>query len=275
MRARSVVVTGAAMGIGHAITRALVDDGWHVVAVDLDAEALRTWDDAAAVSTVAGDVADPDTSRRAADAAELVAPLLGWVNNAGVEYDQPAHRVNLDLLRRQIDVNLVGTLLGSAEAVRRFMCTGPGAIVSISSIQGTRGFPGAFVYASTKGGINAMTRQLAVEYAPLGVRVNAVLPGGVRTPMTEAEWAESDDPAMARERDDAMHLRGRLAEPYEIASVVAFLLSDAAAFVNGQEIVVDGGASVRNAVHPADPDILAAGAAHAPRAARTEETESE
>src|SRR2546430_13890100 len=86
-------------------------------------------------------------------------------NNAGIEMDEPAHRATPDLVRRQIDVNLLGTMWGCAEAVTRFMGTGGGTIVSISSIQGIRGFPGAFAYAATKGAINAITRQLAVEYA--------------------------------------------------------------------------------------------------------------
>ncbi|MGH3703151.1 MAG: SDR family NAD(P)-dependent oxidoreductase [Agromyces sp.] len=253
------VVTGAAAGIGRAIADDLIENGWFVVGVDTDETSLETLASNPYAAIVVGDVSDPGTSSRAADAAEAAGRLEGWVNNAGIEHDEPAHRVSLDLMRRQIDVNLIGTLLGSAEAMRRFMKSGPGAIVSVSSIQGTRGFPGAFAYAATKGAINAMTRQLAVEYAPIGVRVNAVLPGGVRTAMTEADWDSHDDPDAARERDGQMHLRGRIAEPKEIASVVTFLLSEAAAFVNGQEIVVDGGASARCVTQPADPEILAAG----------------
>lgn len=258
------VVTGAGSGIGYAIAQKLLAAGWAVVAVDVDESGLQLLADRVAtvdsLTTLVGDISDRVTSQRAADCAELVGTLRGWVNNAGIEIDEPAHRLTEEPLRRQLDVNLIGTMWGCAEAVRRFLAAGtPGVICSVSSIQATRGFPGAFAYAATKGAINSLTRQLAVEYAPIGLRANAVLPGGVRTAMTQADWDSADDPDTARARDDEMHLRGRIAEPEEIASVVAFLLSDAASFVNGQEIVVDGGASARCVNQPPDPEIQKAG----------------
>lgn len=256
-------MTGAANGIGRAIAGRLLTDGWHVIAVDISAsglESLRTtMDTSGRLELVVGDVADRATSVRAGEQAEQRGRLTAWINNAGIEIDEPAHRVSEERLRRQLDVNLVGTMWGCAEAVQRFMASGTaGSICSVSSIQATRGFPGAFAYAATKGGINALTRQLAVEYALLRVRVNSVLPGGVRTAMTQADWAGAPDPESAQRRDDSMHLRGRIAEPDEIAAVVSFLISDDASFINGQEIVVDGGASARCVTFPADVDVLAA-----------------
>lgn len=241
------VVTGAAEGIGRAIARRLAGDGWRVVAVDTNAAGLSTLQPefGSAICALVGDVADPSTSSRAGAAAAELGTVRGWVNNAGIEIDQPAHAATDAAIRRQIDVNLIGTMYGCGEAVRRMLDAGVGAIVSLSSIQAVRGFPGAFAYAATKGAINAMTRQLAAEYGPSGIRVNSVLPGAIRTAMTETDWATADDPVAARHADEDLHLAGRLGHPDEIGSVVAFLLSDAASLINGQEIIADGGATAR------------------------------
>lgn len=262
---RVCVVTGAADGIGRAITERLLADGWSVVGIDVSDDRLRLMTENAAGAEglfvpVIGDVADRETHRRAGAAAASTGVLVGWVNNAGVEMDEPAHRATSDLVRRQIDVNLLGTMWGCSEAVDRFLQGGRGgSVVSVSSIQGIRGYPGAFAYAATKGGINALTRQLAVEYAPIGVRANAVLPGPVRTAMTLTSTVLDDDEQIRRDlQRAARHPRGRIAEPTEIAAVVAFLLSDDASFISGQEIVVDGAASTRSSPLPVDPDVLAA-----------------
>lgn len=262
---RVCVVTGAADGIGRAITERLLADGWSVVGIDVSQQRLGALTETEAgvegrFVAVIGDVADRETHRRAGDAAAGAGLLAGWVNNAGVEMDEPAHRATSDLVRRQIDVNLLGTMWGCSEAVDRFLQDGRGgSVVSISSIQGIRGYPGAFAYAATKGGINAMTRQLAVEYAPIGVRANAVLPGPVRTTMTLTSAVLDDEEQTRRDQQRAArHPRGRIAEPTEIAAVVAFLLSDEASFVSGQEIVVDGAASTRSSALPVDPQVLAA-----------------
>ena len=259
---RVCVVTGAADGIGRAITARLVAGGWTVVGIDVAADRLRAVADASdgRVVAVTGDVADRETHRAAVAVAAGIGPLTGWVNNAGIEMDEPAHRVTSELLRRQIDVNLVGTMWGCAEAVAAFLHGGRGgSLVSVSSIQGIRGYPGAFAYAASKGGINAVTRQLAVEYARARIRVNAVLPGPVHTTMTldrEPSRPRADDAAR-----NARHPAGRIAEPDEIAAVVAFLLSPDASFVSGQEIVVDGAASSRCSALEPDADVLLAASA--------------
>lgn len=237
------VVTGAAGGIGRAVVERLLDDGWQVVAVDRDSERLRAIEQPS-VTTLTGDISLRSTHAEAARLAGALGSLTGWVNNAAVQIDQSATELDEASLRLQLEVNLIGSMWGCAEAAAQ-MAGGGGSIVSLSSIHALRGFEGAFAYAATKGGIVAMSRQLAVEYGPRGVRANTVLPGAILTPLCTNDWARSPDPAAARASDEAMHLQNRMGEPREIASVVAFLLSDESSLINGQEIVADGGATAR------------------------------
>jgi NAD(P)-dependent dehydrogenase (short-subunit alcohol dehydrogenase family) len=238
---RVAVVTGASGGIGQAVVRQLVDDGWHVIGVDLDSAVQSLA--GAQVEAVVGDVGDRHTHVRAVEAAVRRGTLSGWVNNAAIQIDAPAAEIDTTSVHRQLDVNVLGTMWGCAEAVRHM--THGGSIVCISSIHALRGFEKAFVYAATKGAIVSMTRQLAVEYGPRGVRANSVLPGAIRTAMCTDDWARAEDPAAAEKEDEAMHLQSRMGEPHEIASIVSFLLSDASSLINGQSVVADGGALAR------------------------------
>lgn len=235
------VVTGAGSGIGRATVDKLLHCEWQVVAVDSNAAALATLPDQ--VVRVAGDVSDRTTNVEAARKAATLGPVRGWVNNAGIQLDHPAGALVEEDARRQIEVNQFGTIWGCSEAVRA-MPKG-GAIVTVSSIHAMLGFPGAFVYAGTKAAIVAMTRQLAIDYGPLGIRANSVLPGAIETSMCIDDWQRSPDPAAAKAADKALHLNNRMGQPEEVANVIAFLLSDAASLINGQQIVVDGGAAAR------------------------------
>ena len=249
---RSAVVTGAAMGIGRAVAERLLADGVHVVALDRDATALR---EAAAVlgtsfEPVVGDVGEWDAHERAGDVAEQAGDLRYWVNNAGVDWVGGAHEVDASHIDEGLRVLLAGPMFGSAVAVRRMLARRSGSIVNVSSIQGVAAFPRYYVYDAAKAGVLMATKSIAVDYGPFGIRCNAVLPGTVETPMTY-DTLPSD-----LERDEALRREGllapmlRVAQPAEIAEVVAFLLSDRASYVNGAEIVADGGATARVFAYP-------------------------
>jgi NAD(P)-dependent dehydrogenase (short-subunit alcohol dehydrogenase family) len=238
----SWVVTGAGRGIGRAIAERLLADGGTVVALDLDEAALGWTSAELRVIGLAGDAGDETVTERAADLAQDAGPLAGWVNNAAVFRDAWLDAVPAREVTGLIMANLGFAITGCATAIRRFLAaqTG-GAIVNVSSHQAQRAVRGALPYATAKAAVEGLTRALAVDYGPRGIRVNAVALGSIAT---ERYQAFLDGQPGTADQMRVLHPLGRVGRADEVAAAVRYLLSEEATFINGAIVPVDGGRSV-------------------------------
>jgi NAD(P)-dependent dehydrogenase (short-subunit alcohol dehydrogenase family) len=239
-------VTGAAKGIGKAVAQRLLQEGVAVAGVDIDGDALAAVaDELPGLIPVTGDIGVWDTHERAADAAQAQGRLAHWVNNAAIDAVGGAHEIDADELARQLQVLQMGPMYGCAIAVRRMIPGGGGSIVNVSSIQGIAAFTGYFAYQSAKAAITMASKGIAVDYAHVGIRCNALLPGTIDTPMTRDLLLEEPDMDAALRKEGEISPLGRVGTAQEMANVVWFLLSDESSYVSGAAVVADGAASAR------------------------------
>lgn len=254
---RTVVVTGAANGIGRSIKSRMAADGWTVVGVDRDEARLSEVFAGDQGAGIVGDVRDLDVLAQARRAAEERGRLSGWVNNAAIVRLAPLHLMAPAVIDEMLDINLRAVLLGTREALLSFLEQGvAGSIVNISSVHARGGFPGYGPYDTAKGGIEAFTRYVCVEYGHLGIRCNAVAPGAVDTQIVVGAGGDGPPPPSFSSGADALSPMRRVSPPAEIAQTVAFLLDRAPTSINGHCLAVDNGMSAWNYGFPPDERVV-------------------
>jgi NAD(P)-dependent dehydrogenase (short-subunit alcohol dehydrogenase family) len=242
------LVTGAASGLGAAAARRLAAEGASVMLTDIAPDAGR-----AVVDEIEGaggraefsrhDVtSEEDWARVVAATVERFGRLTVLVNNAGVaDVSQELMTHDYATWRRTLSVNLDGVFLGLRHAGPAISAAGGGSVINMSSIMGKVAFPGAAAYCASKGGVALLTKAAALEWAPLGIRVNSVHPGFIETPMVSHVLDQLGNANETRTLVISKHALGRLGLPREIGDAVLFLASDESSFMTGSELVVDGG----------------------------------
>lgn len=239
---KTALVTGAASGIGAAIAEALAAKGVRVAVVDLNADAAQARADALeGAIAVACNVADADS---VAGAVGQVTTAFGRidiaVNSAGIVDLAPAEEIGLDAWQRTLDINLTGSFIVAQAVGRVMIAQGGGRIINLASQAGSVAIDQHVAYCASKFAVIGLTRTLALEWGQHGITVNSISPTVVLTELGKAAWAGPKGEAMK-----AQIPTGRFAEPCEIAAAAVFLASDAAGMINGADLLVDGGFTVK------------------------------
>jgi len=257
LKDKVALVTGAASGIGRATAKLFGQEGARVVVTDISPAGEQVAQEIRAAGGLAffvvHDVTDEVTWQKVmARTVDVYGRLDVLVNNAGIAISRSVAEMTMAEWREQMAVNLDAVFLGTKYAVRTMrLGKRGGSIINVASVSGLVGSPGTAAYSASKGGVRMLTKAVAMECAPESIRVNAVFPGGVRTPIwRNAEWWDgfvqqvgSEDEAW-KKLEGASPL-GRMAEPEDIAEAILYLASDASRYVTGTDLVVDGGYTAR------------------------------
>ncbi len=245
LEGKVAVVTGAASGIGSACALRFAQEGASVAGLDLNENGDDRWREACRVApSHLFEVADVRDDARIGEIVARVREEMGSVdillNSAGTPGGGAVHEMEPAEFERVIGINLTGTFIPCRHALRVMLEQGSGSIINIASIEGLQGCEGGSAYNASKGAVVLLTRNMAMDYARKGIRVNAVCPGFIETPMFDAVWSMGGLEEVKARIEDA-HQLGRFGKPEEIANAALFLASDESSFVTGHALPVDGG----------------------------------
>ena len=254
MQGNTIIITGAAMGLGLATAKELASRGAQLVLVDYNGESLDAAKAALSeeypgskIVTVTADVSDESAVKNYVDTAvNAFGKIDGLYNNAGIEGRQASIvDYDVDMFRKVIDINLLGVYFGMRYVIPIMQKQTYGRIVNVASVGGIRGVANQVAYVASKHAVSGMTKNAAMEYGKDNVLTNAIAPGAILTPMVAEAFRQVNaaDPAAAEREYAQRNPTRRLGQPEEVAKVVAFLLSRDNGYVNGQTIAIDGGES--------------------------------
>lgn len=251
---KSIIITGAAMGLGLAAAKELASQGAILTLMDFNkdqlseaASNLTKEFSSSKIITVVGDASnEEDVKKYVSETEKAFGRIDGLYNNAGIEGKQaPMIEYDIKMFKKVIDINLMGVYYGMRYVIPVMQKQKYGRIVNVASVGGIRGVLNQVAYVASKHAVSGMTKNAALEYGKDGIITNAIAPGAILTPMVAEAFREvnPDDPKAAEAEYAKRNPTRRLGLPEEVAKVVAFLLSDAASYVNGQTIAIDGGES--------------------------------
>jgi NAD(P)-dependent dehydrogenase (short-subunit alcohol dehydrogenase family) len=251
LEGKAGIITGGAAGLGRAVVQVCVREGARIVVFDRDAEQGICVVEAITATGGSAIFHQGDVS----DEADIVSSIARCLrefgtfnimdNNAALAVEHHLHETSAEEWDLVMAVNLRGTFLGCKHGVVAMREHGGGSIVNTSSISGLTGDPTLPAYGTTKTGIIGLTRVVAVDYAAEGIRCNAVCPGDMDTPMLQRTFARAADPAALRHSIENSYPMKRIADPFEVAEAVLFLLSDESSFITGSVLVADGGLTAK------------------------------
>lgn len=252
LKDKTAIITGGGTGIGKATARLFAREGANIVITgrtenSLNDTSLELGNEGLEISYLVGDVSNESDCEKAVD---FTVSKFGRIdilfNNAGVCYKSNTHETATVMWDETFDINVKGVFLMSKHTLPHMIKDGGGSIVNNSSILGLKASPAGFAaYSASKGAVNQLTRSMALEYADKGIRVNAVCPGTIYTPMMDVLFEEWGEREIGEKRYISVHPIGRLAQPEEIAYAVLFLCDDNIKFTTGAMLSVDGGMSAK------------------------------